>query len=347
MKNKVALIFGGEGKEHEVSEASAQNLASLIDTNLYDLMLIGITKSGEWYIYDGPIRQIKGGAWQKDKSSLTKTFPVKMGERSGFLCDGRIISVCCAIPCLHGDFGEDGIIQGALAAAHIKYIGQDIYGSAATSDKAMTKLIAQHLKIPTAKWLTLTESNPALAKELAEKNLNYPMFLKPTRYGSSYGAHPVRCDKDFISAYSDAYAFGNRVLIEELVPINYELECAFLQADRILLAPYGKITTDGIFYGYEEKYKLKNAVRTQADTGGISSDIKSLILDYSERLIRFLGLKHLSRIDFFVTERGEIYFNEINAFPGMTDTSLYPALTETLGFKRGEFINLLIKEASR
>lgn len=347
MKNTVALIFGGEGKEHDISEASAQNLASLIDTNVYDLMLVGITDGGEWYIYDGPLTKIRGGAWLKNKLRLKKTFPVKLGDHSGFLCDNQIIPVCCAVPCLHGDFGEDGIIQASLTAAHIKYIGQDIYVSAFTSDKSYTKLAAEYLKIPTAKWVLSTASDPLQAKAEAEKHLKYPMFLKPTRYGSSYGAHPIYSEKDFEDAYADAYSYESRVLIEELVYIKYELECALLEADGILLAPYGKITTGGTFYGYDEKYKSQNSIKAEASADGIAPTTKSLILDYSERLVRFLGLRHLSRIDFFVTENDEVYFNEINAFPGMTDTSLYPKLTEKMGLRSGDFINLLIKGVCR
>ena len=344
MKKTVALIFGGEGKEHDVSEASAQNLASLIDTDTYNLIPVGITRDGRWYIYEGPLTEIKGGAWQNDISSLKKTYPAKLGKLSGLLSDGGIIPVDCAIPCLHGDFGEDGIIQASLTAAHIKYIGQDIYSSVFTSDKAYTKLAAEYLEIPTARWMLLTESSPKKAKSEAERNIKFPMFLKPTRLGSSYGAHPVYSDCDFENAYTDAYSYEGRVLIEELIPVKYELECAFLESDGILLAPYGKITTGGAFYGYDEKYKAKNSITAEVSYEDIAQNIKNRVLNYSERLVSFLGLKHLSRIDFFITEAEDVYFNEINAFPGMTDTSLYPKLTEAMGLRRGDFINLLIKD---
>ncbi len=343
MKKNVALIFGGEGKERHISEASAENLVSIINTDLYDLMLVGITEEGEWYLYDGCSDKIKDSGWVRDKSRLKKTYPVKLGECSGFLCDGEIIPIHCAIPCLHGDFGEDGIIQGALSAAHINYIGQDTYASAFTSDKSYTKLAAEYLKIPTAKWLLLTSSNVCLARAQCEASLHYPLFLKPTRMGSSYGAHPVYSKEEFDAAYADAYAYCGKVLAEELIPVKYELECAFLETDGILLAPYGKITTDTGFYGYDEKYEGKETAKAEACKDGVDDRIKNLAIDYSNKLARFLGLRHLSRIDFFVTEDNRVYFNEINAFPGMTETSLYPTLTEMMGLQRGDFINLLVE----
>lgn len=343
MKRNVALIFGGEGKEREISELSAKNLATLIDTEQYNLILVRITERGEWYIYDGNTSLIKGGVWQTDKTKLKNTYPVKLGDTSGLLGNGEIIRVDCAIPCLHGNFGEDGIIQGALTAAHINYVGQSVYSSAITSDKSYTKLVAKHLGIPTAKWIICTSSSIDFAMAQAELHVGYPMFLKPTRLGSSYGAHPVCSKEEFERAYKDAYAYEKRVLVEELISTKYELECAYLESDGILLAPYGKITTNGNFYGYEEKYKSEKSPKTDVLRDGIEARVKKAVLEYSEALVRFLELRHLSRIDFFVTEDGAVYFNEINTFPGMTETSLYPALTEVFGLSRGDFINLLIE----
>lgn len=343
MKRNVALIFGGEGKEREISELSAASLAALIDAERYNLILIGITENGDWYIYDGHPCLIKNGGWQIDKKRLEKTFPVKLGGRSGFLSGDEIISVDCAVPCLHGDFGEDGVIQGALTAAHINYVGQTVYASAATSDKSYAKLAAVHVGIPTAKWTVCTSADTDVAMAEAEEQIGYPMFLKPTRLGSSYGAHPVRSKEEFASAYRDAYSYEARVLVEELIPAKYELECAYLESGGILLAPYGKIATNGKFYGYEEKYDSESSSKAAVDRDGIEARVKDAALKYSDALVRFLELKHLSRIDFFVTEDGSVYFNEINTFPGMTETSLYPILTEAFGLSRGDFINLLIE----
>lgn len=343
MKKRIALIFGGEGKEHGISEISAANLSELIDEALYDVLLVGISRSGDWYIYNGARDKIKDGSWIGDKSLLIPTYPVKMNGLSGFITADGIIRVCCAIPCLHGDFGEDGIVQGALTCAHIDYIGQSVCASAVTGDKIYTKLAAERLGIPTAKWTLETSADAAKARARAEESLSYPMFIKPASLGSSYGAAPVFSSDDFDAAYKEARALSERVLIEELVSFEYELECALFDDGKRLLSPGGRILSNGEFYDYSSKYGNERAPLIEAYSGK-DAEIEKQISDYAERLSDFIGLRHLSRIDFFVTGDKRIYFNEINTFPGMTESSLYPRLTEDMGLKKGSFINLLIEK---
>lgn len=327
MKKTVALIYGGEGYEREISIKSAENLSPMIDRQLYELLSVEIEKDGSWYII------------YKDRKSAA--FPVKMGNSSGLFSEGKIIPVDCAIPCLHGDFGEDGVIQGALTAAHISYIGQDVYASGATSDKIYTKAIAEALMIPTAKYILLSGEDFHAAESLANKALGYPMFLKPARLGSSYGAHPVYNKKEFEKAYSDAISYAERIIAEELISFDYEVECALFEDENIRLLPNGRILSSGTFYDYSEKYIQNNRTLTEISQD-YDAEIQQKIYDYSSKLTKAIGLRHLARIDYFVTESKEIIFNEINVFPGMTKSSLYPRITEMLGLQSGEFINKLI-----
>lgn len=331
MKKRVALIFGGEGSEREISELSAQNVDSLIDKSLYDVVYIEISGNAQWYIKKGGVK--------------TPTFPVMLDGKSGFYDGGRILEVDCALPCLHGDFGEDGVVQGALTLAHIKYIGQDVYASALTSDKAYTRAVSDSLGIPGAKWLLSTENEPCVARGRAEEQIGYPMFIKPARQGSSFGSHPVYSNLDFDSAYNDAKRYGNRVLIEELVDYKFELECALFENKKQIFSAGGRILSDGDFYDYNSKYDKNSSPKTEAQSG-IFPRAEALAIEYSKRLADFIGIKHISRFDFFVTSDERVYFNEINVFPGMTKTSLYPLLTEDMGLRRGDFINLLISEVS-
>ncbi len=330
MKSTVALIFGGEGCEHGISILSAENLASMIDAKLYTIIYIYISEEGNWYIFE---RESGDSLSECEKGRLTPTYPVYLGGKSGFISGNGIISVDVAIPSLHGDFGEDGVIAGALSAAHIKYIGQDSYAAAFASDKLIGKLACRELSIPTARWVC------CCGKEEAEKHLSYPMFIKPRRLGSSIGAHPVFCETDFNDALNNALAYSDSLIIEEYISYAYEAECAFFENGEKLFAPYGKILSSK-FYDFSAKYE-SNTVKT--DTArGISPDVENKIRNYSEKLVDFLGLRRLSRLDFFVTDGGDVYFNEINSFPGMTKNSLYPSLCESMGQTRGEFINLLI-----
>ncbi len=341
MKKTVALIFGGEGFEHKISEMSAANLYGIINGAHYEILPVGISKDGYWYIYRGRKDRIINGSWIDDVENLISTFPTKINGASGFIAEGSIISVDCAIPCLHGDFGEDGIIQGALMAAGIRYIGQSVCASAVTSDKIYTKLIAEHLGIPTAKWSYSTAKDAKEAKRIAEEKLSYPMFIKPASLGSSYGAAPVFSPNDFEAVYSDAMRYEGKILTEELISFEYEIECAMLDDGRIRFSPGGRVLSNGNFYDYDSKYKAELSPKTEAFSGK-DRETEEKITEYSAMLSEFIGLKHLSRIDFFVTKDKGIYFNEINTFPGMTKTSLYPRLTEDMGIKKDGFMNLLL-----
>ena len=344
MKKTVALIFGGEGFEHKISEISAANLYSLIDSSLYDILPVGISRDGYWYIYEGQKDKINSGDWIFDKKNLIPTYPVKIDGGSGFIASGRIIPVICAIPCLHGNFGEDGIIQGALTSAGIAYIGQSVCASSVTNDKIYSKLIAEHLGIPTAKWSYTPSASGEEARAAAEARLTYPMFIKPASLGSSYGASPVFSADGFESAYCEARRFDSKILVEELIPFEYEVECAMLEDGRLRFSPGGRILSSGKFYDYRSKYSEDISPKTEAFSGK-DAETEEKITQYSAMLSKFIGLKHLSRIDFFITKDKGIYFNEINTFPGMTPTSLYPRLTEDMGIKDTSFINLLIKRA--
>lgn len=345
MKKTVALIFGGEGAERKISEISAANLNSYIDRQTYDVLPIGIAPGGEWYIYYGDCEKIGNGEWFSEKEALVPTFPVKLGEKSGFISGNELISVSSAIPCLHGNFGEDGVVQGALTLAHISYIGQDVYASAMTSDKVYTKLAAKHLGIPQADWILSTDKSADGARIRAEAELGYPLFIKPARMGSSFGAHPVLTKSEFLTAYTDAIRYDERILIERLVPFEYELECALLEVGEILVCPSGRVHSGGAFYDYEAKYCDTRSPRTSTEIRDWDfHGLEERISCYTRMLASLIGIKHLSRFDFFVTKNEEVYFNEINAFPGMTKTSLYPTLTENFGLGKGEFINRLIAE---
>ncbi len=341
MKKTIALIFGGEGFEHKISEMSAANLYGLIDGSHYGILPIGISKDGYWYIYKGHNDKISNGSWTWDTDNLTPTFPAKMNGASGFITDGGIIPVHCAIPCLHGDFGEDGTVQGALTSAGIAYIGQNVCASSVANDKIYSKLIAEHLGVPTAKWSYTPSDDAKEAKRMAEAKLGYPMFIKPASLGSSYGASPVFSPEDFEACYSAAKRYGSKILVEELIPFEYEIECAMLEDGTMRFSPGGRILSNGKFYDYDSKYRAQSSPKTEAFSGR-DREIEEKITEYSASLSSFIGLRYLSRIDFFVTNDKKIYFNEINTFPGMTKTSLYPRLTEDMGIKKNGFINLLL-----
>ena len=337
MKKTAILIYGGEGNEHEISQKSAENLYAAIDKNAFDVIPVLISKSGNWYINEG-----------FKNENPTPTFPVMLNSISGILTDEGIIEVDVAIPALHGDFGEDGIIQGTLDAAHIPYVGCRVGASAICCDKVFTKIIAEHLGIPTAKY-TVAESGKSEGEVIdrAKSLLHYPMFVKPARLGSSVGTSRAENEEELLSALHTAREYCDRILIEECVDISYELECGFFESGKkTYISASGVILTNGSFYGYGEKYLNKNSPKTAHGTP-LNENLAMQAETAAKRLATVIGITQISRIDFFVTKNNELRFNEINTFPGMTKTSLYPLLTEDMGFSNGDFINLLLAEAVR
>ena len=328
MKKKVAIIFGGEGAERHVSEKSAASLIRSIPKDT-ELLAIGIDEHGSWFIFLGGVEKIESSEWKSCADELKPTYPVRLAGRSGFYSEGNVIPVDLAFPVLHGDMGEDGTVQGALTCAHIPYVGSAVTPSAISADKAYTKIIAEHLGIPTAPWF-IPSSDMREARKEAEMRLGYPVFIKPRRLGSSIGASGANDPREFAEAFEEAYSLsGGLVIIEAKINVARELEFALYDGKERFISGAGSIESHGETYSFEKKYVSEFSPKTEVNTG---LDRKTLRLARSmaRRLSDYLGLGNISRIDFFLTASGEIIFNEINSIPGLTDTSLYPKLVRSV-----------------
>ena len=338
MKN-VILIYGGEGAERDISLISAKNVYSALSGSSYNVIPTFIGRDGGWYI--GSPNPFGG----MPTAGARPTYPVRLHQSSGLLVGDGILHIDAALPILHGDRGEDGIIQGALDAAHIPYVGCSVTAGAVCSDKHVTKLIARALGIPTADWIS--ESGVSFhdlerARSRAVREIGYPMFIKPTSLGSSIGASRVMSEDEFDSAYFRAARHG-RVLIEKLIECDYECECAYIGIDKTALyLAEGRIDTHGKAYGYNEKYIESNSYATLSSASHTTHRVESM----ARRLGEAIGIRGMARLDFFITKSGEIFFNEINTLPGMTEASLYPRLAERMGYPLGELLSILIEEAS-
>ena len=327
-KKQIALIYGGRGVEHSVSVAGAKNLISLIDKERYGVIPVYISKHGGF--------SLRSPVSNTDGSPL---YPISRDGVSGFLtAEGELIRIDCAFPLLHGDFGEDGTVQGLLTSLGIAFVGCDTVASAICLDKAVTKAVAESLGIPTVSGTLITD---ALCN--ADK-YDLPVFIKPDRLGSSYGAGMAAEHDAFRRIFAEAHALGGgRVLIEQFKSPVRELECAYFEAQgEKIFSSAGEILCDG-FYSYEKKYSDGGAKTSSKAT--LSSETNDKILEYSERLCSFIGIRHLARIDFFLSD-GEIYLNEINTMPGMTETSLYLKLLSEHGISPEEAVNRLISDAA-
>ncbi len=335
-----AVIFGGVGRERSISCLSAGSFISTAKALGYNVLQIGIHPCGEFYIYQGDVERIFDGSWVDDQSRLVPTFPVRLGDTRGFLTRGEIIEVLGAVPVLHGEFGEDGRVQGALECAGISYAGCDTLCGALCADKAYCKAVASSLGIPVLEYRVL-EGGEVPCGDLP---CDYPLFVKPCRSGSSIGASIVRKESELAAAVSlaDDNSDG-RVIVERALSEKTELECAFLDADGLkIVTPPGQITTERGFYDYSAKYAGGARVLTRAS---VENAVAEKIREYTGCLAKALSVRHLSRFDYFLSPSGEIYFNEVNTFPGLTSSSLYAAMLEECGVPFRRLVAALLSES--
>ncbi len=340
-KYKTALLFGGRGFEHDVSVNGAEYAFRKIDGSLFEILPIYIRKSGEWVINEN---QSNISLLTNSSSPKIDVIPAINDGRGGLLTQkGDFIPIDVAFPLLHGDFGEDGTPLGALENAKIPYIGCESVAGVLCYDKIYTKIIAEHLSIPTARWISPGKLSYEETLASAEEELSYPMFVKPARLGSSIGASAVRSRKEFKRAFEKAYKLGSgRVLIEELIEIDSELECGYYGSNsKELFTKIGEIRCSEGFYDYDSKYisSGNSSVTSESSLDAVYGD---QIRDYSKRLKDLIGICGISRFDFFLTRDKKILFNEINTLPGFTSSSLYPRLLESSGISVREALTELL-----
>ena len=320
-KRTVALIWGGRGRESSVSARGREHILPLIDSESYSITEIFIDGDGNWLI-DGD-----------------GVFPFQKGFYSP--TQNKKYEVDCAIPLLHGDFGEDGRVQGALDNADILYVGCGALAGAVCRDKALVKMIARQNGIPTLpSALLLRCEGIDYAVRQSEEQFSYPVIIKPTSLGSSIGVSRADNRRQLISGLNVAFAMTDRVIIEPYLSDKRELECGYFSVKgKELFTNPGEILHNGL-YGYEEKYlDGESRVAIRAD---LSDGIRQSVREYSRRLVRILGVRDLARVDFFLSG-DRLYFNEINTMPGFTDGSLYAKMLEAEGVVEGRIFPLLIE----
>lgn len=331
-KRRVALLFGGIGAEHEISERSAASCARAL-SDACDLLLIGITPSGAIYLYAGTPDGIGSGTWKNENARLFPTSFVRLGEKRGILFQNTVIPVDVVLPVLHGDFGEDGKIQGWLESIGIPYVGARTLAGAVCQDKAVTKILAQHLSIPTLPWCTL-KSNTAFAEAKLQicavmQKEEYPLILKPTSLGSSIGIATVTDDLSLRKALSETGAYGD-ILVEKYLCGAREVEVCYLGVGGEHYFPAEVYLPDADTpYTYDKKYTLNIS---PVKDGALPDDIQNTLVRYARALVNLLSIRDLCRIDFFLTDEGKIFFNEINTFPGFGKQSFYPEVCGRNGF---------------
>lgn len=359
-KKKTAIIFGGQSSEHEVSCVSAVTVISNLDTDLYEPLLIGITKEGNWKLVDS-VTSIQDGSWKN--GNVTAVISPDCNQKAVLMIRGNtieIVKVDVVFPVLHGLYGEDGTLQGLLELAGIPYVGCGVLASAVSMDKLYTKQIVERLGIRQARCLpvfrrdltawglcasgALSEAAEAFAVQV-ERELGYPVFVKPSNAGSSCGVTKAHDKAELFRGLLEAIKFDRKILVEEAI-VGRELECAVLGGEEVKASGIGEILAAAEFYDYDAKYNNEDSKTV------ISPDLPAgkaeEIAEDAVKIFCALDGFGLSRVDFFMEDgTNEIIFNEINTLPGFTSISMYPMLWEEKGMTKKELVSRLLELAEQ
>ncbi len=348
-KKNVAVFFGGQSSEHDISCISVQTVIANMDTERYHVIPIGITKEGKWLLADSP-ESIADGSWER---SAVRAVLSPDAERKEIILekDGRYSSqpVDVAFPVLHGYYGEDGTIQGLFELAGIPYVGCGVLASAVAMDKFFTKIIVDSIGIRQAKWVpvrTSQFSDMDAVCDRVERELSYPVFVKPSNAGSSVGVSRADDREGLVKSLHLAGRHDRKILVEEMI-VGREIECAVLGADQAEASGVGEIHAagDAQFYDFDAKYK--NPESSTVIDPEFPDGVREQVRRYAVDIFRAIDGYGLARVDFFLTkETNEIVFNEINTIPGFTSISMYPALWEAQGVSKKELVSRLIEMAA-
>ena len=317
---RIGIIFGGANSEHEVSLNSARSAFDNLDGALFEGVLIGIDKGGRFHRVEtvDALADAENGTRFPDLDDIDVAFPV-----------------------LHGRFGEDGTVQGMLELAGIPYVGCGVLASALAMDKLLSQRVLEAAGIPTIPTRGITAENRDDAIELSAE-LEYPLFVKPNRAGSSVGASRVETPDELLAAVDLALEHDTTALVQMAI-VGEEIDLGVLQAVDGTLgvgAPLRIRPTHSVFFDYEAKYTAGGAeLEVPAQ---IPDELTAQLSEYARLAFRALDCEGLARVDFFVGEDGTITLNEVNTLPGFTAFSQYPRMWQAVGVSYTELLTRLI-----
>ena len=349
-KIRVGVLCGGRSAEHEVSLQSAKNVVEAIDRSKYEVVLIGIDKSGQWALSDPAqlaMEASKGtlpAITQVDAGAAVTLVPQASGAgqlvRSGDA--GAVGGVDVVFPVLHGTYGEDGTVQGLLKLANVPFVGAGVLGSSVGMDKDVMKRLLRDAGIPGPRFVTVTQQESvdygAVVAEVGE-----PCFVKPANMGSSVGVHKVTDEASFKAALADAFDYDRKVMVEEAI-VGREIECSVLGNEEPIASVPGEVIPTHDFYSYEAKYLDENGALLKIPADLPEATVER-VQELAVRSFQVLCCEGLARVDVFLRGEDEVLVNEINTIPGFTRISMYPKLWEASGIGRTDLIDRLIQLA--
>lgn len=351
-KIRVGVIFGGRSGEHEVSLVSANSIIRSLDPNKFDVIPIGIDKSGKWLVGTDP-QNLLPGPNQPQKLEVKGQAAI-LGDPTtqgmillDSLQDSDNVKLDVVFPVLHGTYGEDGTVQGMLELADIPYVGCGVLASAIGMDKTTAKKVFRDAGLPIAPFQEFLRKNwresPDEIVAGIEQKCSYPCFIKPVNSGSSVGISKAHNREELVQAMNLAGRYDRKILVEAYVP-GREIEISVLGNDDPIASVPGEIRPCNEFYDYNAKYvddRSELLIPAPMSEERLQ-EAKSLAI----KAYRALDCAGMARVDFFYNEKTEEFvLNEINTIPGFTSISMYPKLWEASGISYPELVNRLVELA--
>ncbi len=355
-------MFGGRSSEHAVSCSTAASVLRALDRDRYDVVPIGIAKDGHWVLVADDPEPLELRPGQRPEVSTDGPgvlVPTSTANRNLTVLEPGEVprslgDVDVVLPLLHGPFGEDGTLQGLLELADVPYVGSGVFASAAAMDKQFMKVllagaglpIGPHVVISDAEW----QRDPAAAQESVAA-LGWPVFVKPARAGSSMGVSKVRGPDDLVAAVEAAREHDPKVVVEAAL-VGREIECGVLESltgGAPETSPLGEIEVLGEsheFYDFDAKYLDEEHLRLTCPAD-VPDEVAEQIADFAVRSFQALGCEGLARVDFFLTESGDVVVNEVNTMPGFTPVSMFPLMWATAGLDYPALVDRLLQLALR
>lgn len=343
-KLRVALLFGGNSSEHDVSKRSAHNIYDGMDKDKYDVQVFMFTKDGILLNNEYSQRIFDGEA----EDSVVKEAYAKMDLDDPLAPIAALQSagpIDFFFPVIHGNLGEDGTVQGLFRLLKKPYVGSGIAASALSFDKDYTKRILDHAGIRNTPYVLVTPDNrDQYTWDAVKEELGSPVFVKAAKQGSSVGIHKAENADEYAAALEDAFQYGYKVLVEKAIDHPREVEISILGNEHPIASKLGgiRIPSTDEFYDYENKF---------VDASGVVFDLPVVlpdkltkeITDMALKAYKVLEMRGLARIDFLVDANDVPYLGEPNTLPGFTNISLYPQMWDVSGIKYSDLIDRLIE----
>ena len=346
---RVGVLYGGTSSEHSISCVSAGSVLRALDPDRFEVVRIGIDRLGTWRLDDQDVQRLRLGAELPEVLGGPEVSLMLDHTRKGLLVEGEYLPLDVVFPILHGPFGEDGTVQGLLEVAGLPYVGSGVLASALSMDKVCFKQHMAAAGIDVGSFVGLTRDQwhrdpGGWQKRIA--GLGWPVFVKPSRAGSSQGISKVHDPDHLVAAVEEALRHDPRLIVEAGVPQAREIEVGVLATPEVAVSVPGEIVVRSghEFYDFEAKY-LDESVDLVIDPQ-VPAEVAAAIIRIAAQAFSTAMCEGLARVDFFVTEE-RVILNEINTMPGFTSASMFPLVWEASGRTYSEVVTSLIDDALR